>query len=88
MSGLANPDRVSELSGTNALRERRNRLLREADRHRYRLHRLPKLTEELQRVTTALLQHELDLKAKPEIEPLGDAGAAGGQSQGQLPYKD
>jgi hypothetical protein len=38
---------------------RRKALLGEVERHRYRLHRLPRLTAELQAVTTQLLRQEI-----------------------------
>lgn len=88
MSRLTNPHRV--LSETQALRDRREHLLREADRHRYRLHRLRDLQTELQQVTTELLKREREDSQKPEpkLEPLGDAGAVGGNVQRSFPYED
>jgi len=43
---------------------RRQELLGEARRHRYRLHRLPGLTAELRAVTTELLKLELSKAAQ------------------------
>ncbi|MCV0428860.1 MAG: gas vesicle protein V [Roseibium sp.] len=88
MSRLTSPDSV--LSETRALRDRREHLLREADRHRYRLHRLRDLQTELQQVTTDLLKREREdsQKPKPKPEPLGDAGAVGGNVHRSFPYKD
>lgn len=77
-----------------ALREQRDALLREADRHRYRLHRMPDLRDDLKRVTTELLRQELAASKQsspypgPHPEPLGDAGAVGGQFRTCIPYKD
>jgi len=85
MSRLANPE-ASELCETKALRERRDHLLRKANRARYRLHCRPDLTRELQQATNDLLKHELQARRRPE--PLGDAGAAGQPHRIPLPYKD
>ncbi|MEP0235559.1 hypothetical protein [Roseibium sp.] len=85
-----------------ALREQRDALLREADRHRYRLHRMPDLRDDLKRVTTELLRQELAASKRltlhagphptphpePHPKPLGDAGAVGGQFRTCIPYKD
>ncbi len=96
MSRLANPER-SELSETKALRDRRDLLLRKADRARYRLHCRPDLTKELQQATNDLLRLELaaraSAQARPEprgiTEPLGDARPlAVSPFQSRLPYKD
>ncbi len=43
---------------------RREKLLGEAERHRYRLHRLPRLTAELRAVTTELLKQEISKAAR------------------------
>ncbi|ADZ70098.1 hypothetical protein SL003B_1670 [Polymorphum gilvum SL003B-26A1] len=43
---------------------RRQELLGEARRHRYRLHRLPGLTAELRAVTNELLRQELSTAAR------------------------
>lgn len=89
MSPLTDPD-VNVLSETKAERDRRDHLLREANRHRYRLHRMRDLQDELKQATNELLKRELEARARPDTspEPLGDAGAVGGNSQGRLPYKD
>ena len=79
----------SELS---VLRKRRDALCRKA---MYR-HRCPDVLAELQAVTCEILKRELEDRACPParparpgpIEPLGDAGAAGGYRQSSLPYKD
>lgn len=88
MTRLANQE-ASELSETRALRDRRDHLLRKADRARYRLHCRPDLTRELQQATNALLRLEIEARVQPQIrspirpqtrqrpqdipEPLGDA---------------
>ncbi|WFE92286.1 gas vesicle protein V [Roseibium porphyridii] len=95
MSSLTNPCPYV-LSEIQALRVRREALLREADKHRYRLHRLRSLQTQIQQATTDLLELELEhavllqaaSKAPKCPEPLGDAGVVGGGSQGRLPYKD
>jgi hypothetical protein len=89
MPRLADPD-LFALSETAKLRRRREDLLSVANRRRYRLQNLPRLTGELQRVTTDLLRLELEAKQAPEPrhEPLGDAGAVGDVGQARLPYKD
>lgn len=95
MSSLTNPP-VHVLSEIQTLRDHREGLLREADRHRYRLHRLRSLQTQIQQATTDLLELELEhaalVKAASQApkrpEPLGDAGAVGGMNQGRLPYKD
>jgi len=92
MPRLANPDRF-ELGDKNALRERRDRLLREAEKRKYRLHRLSGLTRALQDATNELLRLELEAGQKPEtslrqIKALGDAGAVGGSLPNRRPYKD
>lgn len=88
MSRLTNLDSV--LSETQALRDRRDLLLRKAQLHWYRPHRRRQLEIELLEVTNALLKHELETAKKPNTrpEPLGDAGAVGGLFEGRLPYKD
>jgi|GEM_PF-2590447 len=93
MSGLTNTS-VYELSEIKTLRDRRDALLREVDRHRYRLHRKTDLLEDLRHATNDLMKLELAARREPvpqahrQIEPLGDAGAAGGFHQRRLPYKD
>ncbi|WP_298815442.1 gas vesicle protein V [uncultured Roseibium sp.] len=95
MSGLTNPCPYV-LSEIQALRDRRDALLLEADKHRYRLHRLRSLQTKIQQATTDLLELELEhaalVKSASQTpkrpEPLGDAGAVGGANQGRLPYKD
>ncbi|MES0879677.1 gas vesicle protein V [Roseibium sp. SCP14] len=89
MPPLTNYDQRA-LSETQALRDRRDFLLREAHRLRFRLSRIRDLQEELQQITTILLQRELEAKRKPNTrpEPLGDAGAVGGHHQNLFPYKD
>lgn len=89
MSGLANPH-LRVLSETQALRDRRDLLLRKAQLHWFRPHQMRQLQEELQQVTTDLLKRELEARTRPETrpEPLGDAGAVGGHLQSRKPYKD
>ncbi|WP_282045557.1 gas vesicle protein V [Roseibium album] len=89
MSRLANPH-LSVLSETQALRDRRDLLLRKAQLHWFRPHQMRQLQEELQQVTTDLLKRELEARARPKTrpEPLGDAGAVGGHLQSRKPYKD
>lgn len=85
MPRLTSFDRC-ELSETAALRERRDLLLRKAERHRYRLLHLPSLTNALKQATNELLKRELE--APQQREPLGDAGPVGEPQQSRLPYKD
>lgn len=85
MSSLTHPSQYA-LRETSALRNRRDLLLREANKHRYRLHRLSDLQDQIRQVTTELLKRELEGERKPE--PLGDAGAVGQPLQTRLPYKD
>lgn len=66
MSRLANPE-ASELSETRALRDRRDHLLRKADRARYRLHCRPDLTKELQQATNDLLRLEIEARAQAQL---------------------
>ncbi len=89
MPRLTNPSEYV-LSETAKLRRRRDELLGVAYQRRYRLQHLPRLTGELQRVTTDLLKLELEARPAPEPrpEPLGDAGAVGEAEQARLPYKD
>lgn len=75
MSRLAN--RSPALSEKKALRDQ---LLREADRHRYRLHTMPGLTRRLAEATNDLLKAEQEAQRPPA--PLGDAGVVGSGSQG------
>jgi hypothetical protein len=56
---------------------RREKLLGEAERHRYRLHRLPGLTAELRAVTTELL--------KQEISKAASAAASSTEDQDERP---
>ncbi|WP_029061312.1 hypothetical protein [Labrenzia sp. DG1229] len=65
MSGLANPH-LRVLSETQALRDRRDLLLRKAQLHWFRPHQMRQLQEELQQVTTDLLKRELEARARPD----------------------
>ncbi|GGB55260.1 hypothetical protein GCM10011316_29160 [Roseibium aquae] len=58
-----------DFAETEALRSARARLLREAERRRYRLHRLSGLTGDLKAATTELLRREL---AAATRAPKGD----------------
>lgn len=81
MPRLANPSEYA-LRETQALRDRRTRLSR---RVRYRPGLIAEQAE-LKAVTNELLRREL--AAPQELQPLGDAGAVGGQFQARLPYRD
>jgi len=63
MSRLANQE-ASELSETKALRDRRDRLLRKADKARYRLHCRPDLTRDLLQATNDLLRLEIETRER------------------------
>lgn len=54
---------------------RRRELLGEVERHRYRLHRLPRLTAELQAVTTQLLRQEISEAASAATSSAEDQDA-------------
>lgn len=84
MRCLVNRNRADEVE---LLRCERNELLALCERKRYRLSRLPHLTKRLQHVTTALMK--LELQETENLEPLGDAGAVGGETrQGWLYLED
>lgn len=88
MSRLVSPD-LFELRETTALRDRRNRLLREVERRRYRLHYVPHLLTELQQVTCDLMRQELSNSQPPKKpQPLGDAGTVGNAARAFDFYKD
>lgn len=87
MPRLASTD-LFELRETSALRERRETLLREADKHRYRLHYLRGLTDELRQVTAELLRLELAQTNPTKPTPLGDAGTVGKATEAFDFYKD
>lgn len=89
MPRLTSFDRC-ELSETAALRERRDLLLRKAERHRYRLLHMPSLTNALKQATNELLRRELEAQqeTKRQPEPLGDAGPVRDFQHCRLPYKD
>lgn len=83
MARLTKPSEY-ELSETQTLRDWRTRLSR-------RVQLRPGLMAEqaeLKAVTNELLKRELAASKKPQHQPLGDAGAVGGQMPGRLPYKD
>lgn len=71
----------------NDLLARREDLLAEARRHRYRLHLMPDLTRALRETTTDLLRLEM-ASGRRTIEPLGDAGPVGNIARARLPYRD
>jgi len=84
MSRLANTtDGLSEVTN---LRMRRDELLAQAYRLRFRKARQRELHDQIEEITKDLLRLELEARAKPE--PLGDAGPVGAQNQPRLPYKD
>ena len=68
------------------LRRERARLLAEADRHRFRLLRLPKLIRRINAVTTEILRREAEAPrdTQSEIHPLGDVRPC----QHRLPYAE
>ncbi|MCY1705507.1 hypothetical protein [Pannonibacter sp. SL95] len=53
------------------LRQRRRDLLAEANRRRWRLHRLPDLQQQLARATTDLMRMELEARRETESKPDG-----------------
>lgn len=53
------------------LRQRRRDLLAEANRRRWRLHRLPDLRQQLARATTDLMRLELEARRETESKPDG-----------------
>lgn len=68
------------------LRRERARLLAEADRHRFRLLRLPGLIKRINAVTTEILKREAEASraTQSEILPLGDVRPR----QHRLPYAE
>jgi hypothetical protein len=85
MSRRPCPD-LFKASELDSLKARRDRLLCEARRHRYRLHLMPDLTKALRETTTDLLRRELEDTTEPK--PLGDAGPVGQTQHTRLPYRD
>ncbi|EFO31651.1 hypothetical protein TRICHSKD4_2738 [Roseibium sp. TrichSKD4] len=84
MSRLANTaDGLSEVTN---LRLRRNELLARAYKLRFRKCRQRELHDQIEEITKDLLRLELEARAQPA--PLGDAGSVGNQIQPRLPYKD
>lgn len=68
------------------LRRERARLLAEAERHKFRLLRLPGLIKQISAVTTEILRRETEAPraTQPEIHPLGDVRPC----QHRLPYAE
>ncbi|MBD8890170.1 hypothetical protein [Roseibium litorale] len=68
------------------LKRERARLLAEAERHRFRLLRLPGLIKRINAVTTEILKREAEAPrdTQPEIQPLGDVRPC----QHRLPYAE
>jgi hypothetical protein len=83
MVRLVQPFRGDEVT---RLRHERARLLEECRKKQFRLHRLPELVEALKRVTTALLEQELN-EQEPKL-PLAQAQPDARRSNLRLPYKD
>lgn len=83
MARLVQPLREDEVT---RLRNERDRLLKECRKKQFRLHLLPELVEALKRVTTALLEQELN-EQEPKL-PLAQAQPDAKWSNLRLPYKD
>jgi hypothetical protein len=53
-------DPQHEAAGAEELRRQRGKLLELADRHRWRLHRMPELRRQLTEITTQLMRAEME----------------------------
>jgi hypothetical protein len=56
-------DPQHEAAGAEELRRQRGKLLALADRHRWRLHRMPELRRQLTEITTQLMRAEMERQA-------------------------
>lgn len=70
-----------------SLKVRREQLLAETWRHRYRLHLLPELTRALRTTTTTLLERELQTRPG-QTDKRGDVVSECQLKTVRLPYRD
>ena len=75
-----------EAAGAEELRRQRGELLALADRHRWRLHRMPELRRQLTEITTQLMRAEMERQAAQIAAQATEQETADGHHGTQQPY--